>query len=154
MFIGKVFHQIDEKGRIRIPAKFKDGLGVTPFVIMQAPGNVLRIYPGKVAEEIFKNISEGIDFLDTSRSNAQAFLMSNSEYVEADTQGRTLLSQDQIDFAGLKKDIVISGAYDHLVICDKDRWEEEKRATDMSTVYSVINSGRSKDKEGSKEKEE
>ncbi len=141
MFIGKAFHQIDEKGRIRIPAKFKDELGKVP-VIMQAPGGVLRIYPAKVAEAIFQNIAEGIDFLDTSRSNAQAFLMSNSEYVEEDSQGRTLLSQDNIEFAQLKKEILISGAFDHLVICDKERWEEEKKATDMGTVYNIINSGR------------
>lgn len=146
MFIGKAFHQIDEKGRIRIPAKFKDELGKVP-VIMQAPGNVLRIYPAKVAESIFQRIASEIDFLDTSRSNAQAFLMSNSEYVEEDTQGRTLLSQDHIEFAQLKKDIVISGAFDHLVICDRERWEEEKKATDMGSVYNIINNGRNAPKE-------
>ena len=142
MFIGKAFHQIDEKGRIRIPAKFKDELGKVP-VIMQAPGNVLRIYPAQVAERIFQKLSEGIEFSDISRSNAQAFLAGNSEYAEEDKQGRTLLTQDHIEYAQLKKDIVIEGAIDHLEICDKERWEERKKATDMSEVYSALNTSRS-----------
>ena len=89
MFIGKAYHQIDDKGRIRMPVKFKEQLGPTP-VIMQAPDNVLRVYSYSVAESIFNSLSESADITDLNANDAQTLVSGNSEIVEEDKQGRLL----------------------------------------------------------------
>lgn len=137
MFIGKGFHQIDDKGRIRMPAKFKDELGDDP-VVMQAPNRVLRVYPLAIAEKIFASLSESVEFADTEAGDAQSFLVSNSEYSEVDKQGRILLNKDQITFAELQKEVVIAGAIDHLEIWNKERWEERKEKTNMADVFKAL----------------
>lgn len=52
MFVGNAKHQIDEKGRIRIPTKFRDELGANPF-IMKGPNSCLCIYPEVTAKTKF-----------------------------------------------------------------------------------------------------
>lgn len=139
MLIGKSYHQIDEKGRIRIPNKFKTELGNERLIIMQAPNNILKVYPESLATKMFDSLAENVDFTDEEAMNAQSYLAGIAEYADEDKQGRTTLSQDQIAYAKLKKDIVIKGAYNHLEIWDKDLFEETAKNADIHKYLSTLN---------------
>ena len=137
MFIGKAYHQIDDKGRIRMPVKFKEQLGPTP-VIMQAPDNVLRVYSYSVAESIFNSLSESADITDLNANDAQTLVSGNSEIVEEDKQGRLLLTKEQIAYAKLVKDIAIVGSINHVEIWDLQKWLKHVEESQSKVTFEKL----------------
>lgn len=124
MFFGTYNHQVDDKGRIRIPTKFKHELGDNPF-IMQGAEKCLYVYPRERADEMFKaSFADGR--FDDKKLNAQkAKIMSKACFAEEDKQGRVPLPQALLKYAGIacSSSIVSIGAYDHVQIWDKEAWD-------------------------------
>ncbi len=137
MFIGKAFHQIDAKGRIRLPAKFKEELGANP-VVMQMPNKSLRVYPKSKAEEILNDLMQRVDFADELGGLAQSTFSSRCEVAEVDTQGRIMLARNHIEVAELTKEVAVVGVVDHLEIWDKSRWDELNNGVDMADMLKVF----------------
>ncbi len=121
MFTGEYHHQIDEKGRIRIPAKLKDALGETP-VITRGSDGCLFVFTKEKADEIFSSNFDGNDLTSSEKTRAKRFIASSAEVLEEDKQGRVLLSPSLIRLAGITKNIVTIGAYDRVEIWSEERW--------------------------------
>ena len=66
MLTGEYHHQIDEKGRIRIPAKLKEALGMSP-VITRGSNGCLFVFSKEKAEKMFESSFEVDDLADTPR---------------------------------------------------------------------------------------
>lgn len=124
MLAGKYFHQIDEKGRIRIPAKFKEELGnVKRVFVTRGPMKSLFVFTEETAEEIMKSMRN--DKLSTSEFSAvRRMFVSSGGVIEDDQQGRTLLPQDLIAYAQIKKNIVTVGNLDRLEIWSQENWDK------------------------------
>ena len=121
MFIGEYHHTIDEKGRIIIPAKFRDELG-SSFIVTRGIESCLFVYPNKNWEQI----CEKLNSLPFTRKDARVFnrfFMSGATNVELDKQGRINISSPLITHANLKKDCVVIGTGDRLEIWSKEKWE-------------------------------
>ena len=125
MFVGTYNHQIDDKGRMRIPTKFKHELGDSPF-IMQGADKCLYVYPKDYADEMLKSVFGDGKFNDKAKNAEKAKLMSKACFGEDDKQGRTTIPQPLLKYAGIKlsSSIVTIGAYDHVQIWDKDTWDK------------------------------
>jgi len=121
MFIGEYHHTIDEKGRIIIPARFRDELG-SSFIVTRGIESCLFVYPNKNWEQI----CEKLNSLPFTRKDARVFnrfFMSGATNVELDKQGRINISSPLITHANLKKDCVVIGTGDRLEIWSKEDWD-------------------------------
>jgi MraZ protein len=105
MLMGKFNHAIDAKGRLIIPAKIKEQLG-QKITVLKGTDNCLRLY----SEEEWALYAEKISALPPTQSRAiTRYLYSNALEVEPDAQGRVILPQDMLDFAGITKNVVTAG---------------------------------------------
>ena len=131
MFMGEYNHTIDAKGRLIIPAKFREELGEA-FVITNGNDGCLNIY----TEEAWETFLEKLQLLpgnEDKRKMVRA-LVSQADSVELDKQGRILIPNTLRERAGLEKDVVLAGAIDKIEVWDKNRWEAETGDTDIDDI--------------------
>ena len=121
MFIGEYHHTIDEKGRIIIPVKFREGLGDS-FIVTRGIENCLFVYSLNNWNEICDKLNL-LPFTKKDARNFIRFFMSGATTVELDKQGRINITSPLISYAGLKKDCVIIGTGDRLEIWAEDAWD-------------------------------
>lgn len=120
MFIGEYHHSIDEKGRVIIPAKFREELGDS-FIITRGIENCLFVY----SLENWDKICAKLNSLPFTRKDARVFnrfFMSGATSVELDKQGRVNISSPLIQYANINKECVIIGTGDRLEIWSLEEW--------------------------------
>ena len=121
MFMGEFLHTIDSKGRLILPAKFREELGDT-FVITKGLDNCLFIY----SRTEWAVMEEKIKKLPLAKPEARAFVrffFSGAAEVECDKQGRILVPNNLREFGGLDKDVIVLGVSSRIEIWDKETWE-------------------------------
>ncbi len=121
MFIGEYHHTIDEKGRIIIPAKFRESLGKY-FIITRGIENCLFVYP----IDSWNKICDKLNSLPFTKKDARQFVrffMSGATEVELDKQGRVNVTQPLIGYANLQKDCVVIGTGERLEIWSQEDWD-------------------------------
>ncbi|WP_084667042.1 division/cell wall cluster transcriptional repressor MraZ [Thermanaeromonas toyohensis] len=122
MFIGEYYHTIDEKGRLIIPARFREELGER-FIVTKGLDNCLFVYPWKNWEEIERKLRSW----PLTRSDARAFMrffFSGATECELDRQGRILLPASLREYARLEKEVVIAGVSTRVEIWSRELWEK------------------------------
>lgn len=132
MFMGEYNHSIDAKGRVSVPAKFREALGDT-FVVSRGLDGCLFIF----TNEEWKRFEEKLKTLPMSDSQARKFVrffLAGASEVETDKQGRVLLPSVLREFAGLSKDVVMVGVGARAEIWDKTRWAESTSYDDMDEI--------------------
>lgn len=120
MFMGEYQHNIDNKGRVIIPAKFRDELGET-FVITRGLDKSLFVYP--MSE--WKQVEQKLKTLPFTRSDARKFtrfFFSGAIECEIDKQGRVSLPNQLRDYASLIKECVFIGVSNRVEIWSKELW--------------------------------
>ena len=120
MLMGEYNHTIDAKGRLIVPAKFRDVLG-DEFVVTKGLDNCLFVYPN----DEWQKFEEKLQTLPLTNKNARQFtrfFLAGAASVEVDKQGRILLPSVLREFAGLEKDVVLVGVASRIEIWSKDRW--------------------------------
>ncbi|MBI5221914.1 MAG: division/cell wall cluster transcriptional repressor MraZ [Candidatus Magasanikbacteria bacterium] len=131
MFIGEYLHNLDEKGRLAVPKKFRSDLA-KGAVVTRGLDNCLFLY----TKTEWKKLADKLAALPFSQSNARAFarlMLGGAMDVEVDKQGRMVLPEYLRVFAGLKKNVVIAGLYSRLELWDQAKWEEYKVKTESSS---------------------
>lgn len=130
MLMGKYQNSIDEKGRMIVPAKYREELGGS-CVLTRGMDLCLYIYP--LAE--WKKFMDKLSKLPTSDPNARAFVRhfyANATECEIDKQGRIGINQELREYAGLEKELVTVGILDKIEIWSKDRWNENSEQIDLA----------------------
>ncbi len=128
MFMGEYAHNIDKKGRIIIPAKFREELG-DKVVITRGLDGCLSVYTMEQWEEIYEQLLK----LPTTKKEARMYvrmMTSKASICEFDSQGRTLIPSSLVQLADLKKECMIIGAANHVEIWSKERWESIDEISD------------------------
>lgn len=136
MFMGEYNHTIDPKGRVIIPAKFRESLG-SQFVITKGLDGCLYGYPYDTWEEVGKNFQESMKANKEARKFSRFFFASASS-CDIDKQGRILIPANLREYAGLKKDVVLAGNLTHIEIWDKDKWDADNTFEDMDDVADKL----------------
>ena len=132
MFNGEYNHTVDTKGRLIIPTKFRDGLG-EEFKVTRGLDGCLFAFP--LGE--WEKFEEQLRSLPLTQSNARRFtrfFFFFSMSCELDRQGRILLPQSLREFAGLEKDVVLTGMINRVEIWDKQRWTDYNASGDMDDI--------------------
>ena len=92
--LGNVRHQLDDKGRMRIPAKFREGVGANAYVV---PGRAGCLYV--IPEDKFESViaSLGVDnlYANNDANDMATDILGNGDYLEEDAQGRVRLSKER-----------------------------------------------------------
>ena len=118
LFRGIYEHQLDDKNRLRIPAKFKSGLGES-YSFARGMNGCIYVFPDTVLEETLEELSE--ERLGES-SKASLLFFSSIFPAEEDGQGRVVLPARLRAMAGIKKDIVTIGRGKRLEIWSSLHW--------------------------------
>ena len=117
VFKGEYQHNIDAKGRIIVPAKFRDGLGES-FVITKGLDHCLCAYPMK-EWEIFE---EKLKLLPSKAIKIVRFFTSGAADCEFDNQGRIMIPPNLREYAKLEKEIVSIGVVNKIEIWNRPNW--------------------------------
>ncbi|MGY4112224.1 MraZ protein [Aeribacillus sp. SP014] len=122
MFMGEYQHTIDSKGRLIVPAKFREGLG-EKFVLTRGLDQCLFGYP--LSE--WKVIEEKLKALPLTKKDARAFtrfFFSGAIECEMDKQGRINIAAPLLAYAKLEKECVVIGVSSRIEIWSKQNWEQ------------------------------
>ena len=116
---GEFQHNIDAKGRLFIPAKFREELGKM-FIITKGLDGCLFVYSASAWEVLEDNINQ----LPLSKSrNLQRFFFSSAADCVPDAQGRVLIPQNLREYAALQKEVPIIGVSGRVEIWNTARWK-------------------------------
>lgn len=121
MFIGEYQHNLDAKGRLTLPSKFRDDLG-DEFFITKGMDSCLFVFPQKEWDKI----DEKINGLQLSRKESRGLarlFYAGAINVSLDKMGRVLLPQSLRGYAKLEKEAIIIGVSSRVEIWDKEAWE-------------------------------
>lgn len=132
MFMGEYNHTVDAKGRLIVPAKFRESLG-EEFVVTKGLDGCLFVYP----MEEWKNIEEKFRSIPLTTKDARKFsrfFFSGAAACEVDKQGRILIPAVLREFADLQKEAVLAGVFNRIEIWSKERWQDESEYDDMDEV--------------------
>ncbi|HUQ39937.1 MAG TPA: division/cell wall cluster transcriptional repressor MraZ [Acidimicrobiales bacterium] len=119
-FVGEYRHTLDAKGRVILPADFRARLGGGGYVTKLQDGCLAVFAPEEFlrqAAEIRAMAKGGQNHRNVARALAAA-----SSPVQPDSQGRIAISQTLRDYAGLTKDVVVVGVFNHIELWDPSRW--------------------------------
>ena len=123
MFLGEYTHTLDSKGRVTLPAKFRETLA-QGVVVTRGLDKCLFVFTyddWKVFTEI---LSEKLPFTQKSARDFSRFFFSGAVDIIPDRQGRVLIPPFLREYAGLDSDVVIIGANSRLELWDPSRWRD------------------------------
>lgn len=126
MFYGEYLHSIDRKGRLILPAKFRQACQVNfieKFFLTRGLDKCLFMF----SEEEWRSQEQKFKAISFTKQQARTFnrlYFSGAVEVSPDKQGRILIPQYLKDFAEIKKDVVIVGVSNRIEIWAKNKWEE------------------------------
>lgn len=132
MFMGEYSHTIDTKGRMSVPARFREELGES-FVVTKGLDGCLFVYDmdeWKVFEEKLKSLP--MTHKDTRKFTR--FFLAGATLAEVDKQGRILLPAVLREFATITKDVVLLGVGNRIEIWSKEAWEAQGDFADMDDI--------------------
>ena len=120
MLIGEYHHNIDEKGRLIIPSKFREEIG-NSFVVTRGLDGCLFVYSLVEWEKIVAKLKK-LPFTKKDARTFTRFFLSAATVCEFDRQGRINLLNSLVEYANLKKECVIIGVNDRLEIWALDKF--------------------------------
>lgn len=131
MLLGEYKHNLDSKGRLAIPSKFREKLS-SGAIITRGLDNCLFVFANKEWDLLAQKLMA----LPLSQSNSRAFvrlMLAGASDVLPDSQGRILIPDYLRSYAGLKKETVITGLYNRMEIWNEDSWEKYKQKTESAS---------------------
>ena len=112
MFMGEYNHTIDAKGRLIIPSRFRDLLG----------------------EEFVEEKLRALPLTNKDARTFSRFFVAGATTCQLDKQGRILVPQTLRQFAGLEKDVVLTGNLNRIEVWSKEKWSENCNYDDMDSI--------------------
>ena len=130
--MGEYNHSIDAKGRLIVPAKFREALG-DEFVVTKGLDGCLFVY----ANDEWKCIEDKFKSIPLTTKDARQFsryFFASAAVCEIDKQGRILLPSNLRQHADLVKEVVLVGVLSRIEIWSKERWNDECSFDDMDEI--------------------
>lgn len=138
MFFGEFKHSMDEKCRIRIPAKLKQQLGLE-FVITKGTNSCLFVFPKNYFEQEFLAKLNSVPTFSSGQKPIR-MLLSSSFQPEEDAQGRFVLPQNLKEHAKILKNLIIIGVGNRIEIWSEEVWNEYKGNDDFDNIAEILGS--------------
>lgn len=141
MLMGEYHHNIDEKGRLIIPSKFRNDLG-EKFIITRGLDKCLFVYSEEEWNKLISKLKT-LPFTNKDARNFTRFFLSGATVNEFDRQGRINISSSLVNYANLTKECVIIGANDRLEIWSEELWNNfiESNEDNLSDIAENLFKG-------------
>jgi MraZ protein len=120
MFLGDHQHTLDAKGRVSLPAKFRADM-TGRLVVAKGLDECLYVYPTEEYQRFVADLLTGSDF-DPRKRQLRRFFTSGAVETELDSAGRVSLPANLRDYAGLTKDVAVTGNGNRIEIWDAEAW--------------------------------
>ena len=130
MFLGTHTPRLDEKGRLFLPAKFRDRLS-DGLVVTKGQERCLFVYPADTFEGIAAAMQKGPTSSKAVRDYIRVFLAGAHDEVP-DRQGRLTVAPPLRQYAGLTRDCAVIGAGERIEIWDASAWETYLEASEQA----------------------
>ncbi len=137
MFMGEYAHTLDTKGRLIIPAAFREDLGDT-FFVTKGNDHCLYAYTQEDWEQLAARLRTLPQLTSEAVRKLNRTLMGGASRCEIDKQGRILLPQPLRLYAGLEKEVTLVGVGDHVEIWNKDAWNDLMGDVDINEVSASL----------------
>jgi MraZ protein len=132
MFLNQYQHSFDDKGRLTIPAKFRELPEDGAFVVQGLDRNLMVLPPA--AFEIIYNRLMAMSMTDPSARLLRHIILGNALQVVPDGSGRILISPNLREYAGLQNDVVFVGQGDYFELWSPELWHEQQvQINDVAT---------------------
>ena len=135
-FKGEYSHSIDSKGRLIVPARFRELLG-DQFVVTKGFDGCLFVF----AQDGWDQFEAKLQALPMDKPEARMlgrFFIAGAIDAEVDKQGRILLPQSLLKHAGIEKDAVIAGVGNRVEIWNKDDWDKASTFDDINEIAAKM----------------
>jgi MraZ protein len=124
MFLGEFVHTLDSKGRLTIPAKFRDRLAAGLVVTRNPSDRCLLLMPMSEWTTLTDKIKT-LPLTDRRTSLLRRVLFSAAEDLKPDKQGRVLVSQRLREFAHIDNEVMVVGMDSYVELWDPSEWDEQ-----------------------------
>jgi MraZ protein len=132
MFLGEHQHSLDAKGRVILPARFREQLE-GGAVMAKALDGCLAVYPVDEFERVAANLREKRARGATERQAARSYF-SGAVEITPDKQGRVAVPQHLRTFANLEREVIVAGNFDHIEIWDAQTFQRRDQEGSASIV--------------------
>lgn len=123
MFLGRHSHSIDDKGRLALPARFREELGAG-VVVTRGFDACLLVYPIAAWQPLAERVS-ALSVGDPDARVLRRMLFAHASDLQPDRQGRILLPADLRTWSGLEREAVVAGMHDYIEIWTPAGWEAQ-----------------------------
>ncbi|MBX5444605.1 division/cell wall cluster transcriptional repressor MraZ [Sphaerobacter sp.] len=128
MFLGRFSHNLDVKGRLAIPARFREALG-SDVVITRGIDRCLSVYPMSAWEPLAEKVS-ALPISDPDARTFRRMVFAEAAIAEFDRQGRILIPPDLRRYAGLDREAIVVGMHTYIEIWSPEHWEAQAEMMD------------------------
>ena len=132
MFLGYYDHNIDDKGRLTIPARFRELLAAGAYITLGLDGNLIVM-----TASLFEQLSaqfEKMNMIDPATRSLSRLFFSYAQQLETDKVGRILIPQFLRQKAGLESSAVVAGVGDYFEIWEPSLWSKQDGLLQDPTV--------------------
>ena len=131
MFLGQFYHNLDDKGRLTVPSRFREMLASGGAYVMQGFEKNLMVLPTNTFEAVSLRIQK-MSLTDPTARLLRRLLFSTADRVDMDKAGRILLPQFLRQSATLDTGVVVVGSGDYFEIWAPDEWSvQEEQLMDV-----------------------
>jgi MraZ protein len=130
MFLGEYEYTIDDKGRLAIPARYREELG-DGLVITRGFDGCLLGFPRPFWEQLAQQVGS-LSLGQVDSRSLQRLLFSGAADIGFDKQGRVLIPQNLREYGGMNDQVVIAGLNRYFEIWASDRWQKQLESLDVS----------------------
>ena len=132
MFLGEYQHSLDAKGRVILPARFRDQLE-GGAVMARALDGCLAVYPVSEFDRVAAKLREARERGPKERQAARSFFTGAVE-ITPDKQGRVAIPAHLREYASLEREVIVAGNFDHLEIWDHATFNQRDQEGTASIV--------------------
>lgn len=126
MFLGTYEPKLDDKGRLILPAKYREQL-TEGLVITRGQERCLYVFPTEEFQSLYQKIRQA-PLTSKQARNYTRLMLSGASDETPDRQGRVTIPQALREYAGLKRDLTVIGVGARAEIWDTESWEEYLRS--------------------------
>jgi MraZ protein len=134
MLTGTFRHTLDAKGRVIIPARFREDLGAV-FMVTRGMDKCLTLYSEADFEALQAKLKESPS---AATRTVVRYLIGSAHPLELDNNGRAVIPPNLREFAGLEKDVVIMGVSDRVEIWDSKEWDAMEASVCTEDVTKLM----------------
>ena len=134
-FAGKYALHSDDKGRLRIPQRFRERMGTTAIYAMYSAGGCLSFVTKEEGDKLMEHFREMVTVADTAVLKAARVIMAHMCEITEDSQGRFTLPPELKKMAGIDRDVLFVGMGNKVELWDPKRFDDNIMDNDYDYPY-------------------